>query len=183
MYRLEVDPLELGEDVKAIGLELIDEENREPVRGAAAAQVWGRILSALAATEPWGFDFFSHVERVAEYCARHAIPFRHAGARCLVVEPPAEAGLEELLLRFEAETFGVRAGEKLREGDDELEGDLSRRGLDAYHHRYANYFFCAVCDFENGFLTLLTRRLWASEVLRRVQPLLSDLQVNVLIPQ
>ena len=47
----------------------------------------------------------------------------------------------------------------------------------------ANYFFCAVCDFENGFLTLLTNRLWASEVIRRLRPVLDELPVEVARPQ
>ena len=40
MFLLEVEPLDLGADVKAIGLELIEPENREPVRGIEAARIW-----------------------------------------------------------------------------------------------------------------------------------------------
>ena len=47
MYLLEVEPLDLGEDVKAVGLELIEPENREPVRGADAAGGW--LFAALRA--------------------------------------------------------------------------------------------------------------------------------------
>jgi len=94
------------------------------------------------------------------------------------LEPTA---LEELLLRFEKETFGARAGARI-DSDAELEGELSRRGADGYHHAFANYFFCAVCDFENGALTLLTNRLWASEVVRRVTPVVRDLGVEVRLP-
>ena len=60
---------------------------------------------------------------------------------------------------------------------------MARRGVDAYHQTYANYFFCSVCDFENGFLTLLSKRLWASEVIRRVTPVLTDLSVEARIPR
>ncbi|MCL4522597.1 MAG: hypothetical protein M1453_06925 [Acidobacteria bacterium] len=182
MYLLEVEPLDLGEDVKAIGLELIEPENREPVRGAEAAQVWSRVLPALSATEPWAFDFFSHPERVQDYCGRHGIAYRTTG-KCMVIEAPEEAALPALLERFAGETFGVRSGGPLLAGDGALEGDLARRGVDAYHQTYPNYFFCAVCDFENGFLTLLTTRLWASEVIRRVTPVLADLEVEVRIPR
>ncbi len=182
MYLLEVEPLYLGEDVKAIGLELIEPENREPVRGAEAARVWSRVLSALGATEPWAFDFFSHLERVRDYCNRHGIAYREAG-KCLVVGAPHEDDLPALLERFESETFGVRAGERLKTVDAALEGDLARRGVDAYHQTYPDYVFCGVCDFENGFLTLLSKRLWASEVIRRVTPVLKDLAVEARIPR
>src|SRR5574337_801952 len=98
-YLLEVEPLDLGADVKAIGLELIDPENREPVRGAEAAQVWSRVLPALSATEPWAFDFFSHLERVQDHCGRHGIAFRTTG-KCMVIGAPEEAALPALLERF-----------------------------------------------------------------------------------
>ena len=182
MYLLEVEPLDLGEDVKAIGLELIEPENREPVRGAEAAQIWSRILAALSATEAWAFDFFSHLERVREYCGRHDIAFREM-RKCMVIGAPDEDALPALLERFEGETFGVRSGGPLLAIDMALEGDLARRGVDAYHQTYPNYLFCGVCDFENGFLTLLTKRLWASEVIRRVSPVLTDLVVEARIPR
>jgi hypothetical protein len=182
MYLLEVEPLDLGEDVKAIGLELIEPENREPVRGAEAAQVWSRVLLALTATEPWALDFFSHVERVRDYCDRHGVAYREAG-KCLVIHAPQEAALPGLLERFAGETFGVRSGAELKMPDAVLEGDLARRGVDAYHQTYTNYVFCGVCDFENGFLTLLTKPLWASEVIRRVTPVLKDLAVEARVPR
>jgi len=179
-YLLEVEPLDLGGDVKAIGLELIEPENREPVRGADAAQIWGRVLTALSATEPWAFDFFSHLERVRDFCGRHGIDYRETG-KCLVISAPHDGALSALLERFEGETFGVRSGGPLATGDATLEGDLAKRGVDAYHQTYTNYFFCAVCDFEGGFLTLLTKRLWASEVIRRVTPVLKELAVEARI--
>ena len=85
--------------------------------------------------------------------------------------------------RFEGETFGVRAGGALPKEDNELESDLARRGADGYHKKYSNYYFCGVCDFENGFLTLLTKRFWASEIIRRVTPALADLEVEARIPR
>ena len=182
MYLLEVEPLDLGADVKAIGLELIEPENREPVRGAEAAQIWGRVLTALCATEPWACDFFSHVERVRDYCARHEIDFRESG-KCVMISAPRDEALPALLQRFEGETFGVRAGGPLMTMDAALESVLGWRGVDAYHQTYSNYFFCGVCDFESGFLTLLTKRLWASEVIRRVTPVLKDLAVEARIPR
>jgi len=180
--QLEIEPMDLGADVKAVGLELIEPESREPVRGAEAARTWAAVLTALAGNESWVLDFFSHGNRVREYCSRHEITFRDTSPRSLVVFPPHLQELEGLLARFEGETFGVRAGGQLAAGDAALESDLARRGVDAYHHAYTNYLFCAICDFENGFLTVLTNRLWASEVIRRVRPALEGLPVSVSRP-
>ncbi|MGB6626315.1 MAG: hypothetical protein WBE43_16155, partial [Candidatus Acidiferrales bacterium] len=57
--------------------------------------------------------------------------------------------------------------------------ELSRHGPDAYHQAYSNYNFCAICDLENGSVVLLSRKLWASEVARRVRPTLNSLDVQV----
>jgi len=182
MYWLEVEPLNLGADVKAVGMELIDPASGEPVRGAEAARIWSRVLPAVAGAEPWALDFFSHLDRLRDFCSRHAIPYREAAPRAIVIAVPDAEPLAALLERFQGETFGARAGGPLTSGDAALEGDLARRGVDAYHHAFANYFFCAVCDFENGSLVLLTNRLWASEVIRRVGPVLRDLNVEVSLP-
>lgn len=182
MYLLEVEPLNLGEDVKALGLELIEPRSREPARGNDAARIWGHVLWALAGTEPWALDFFSHLDPLREFCARHAIRYRVAAARSIVIGAPEDAQLTALLERFAGETFGARAGKMVDSGDPALEGDLARRGADAYHHAFANYLYCAVCDFENGFLTLLTGQLWAQEAVRRVSPVLRDLRVEVRLP-
>ena len=46
----------------------------------------------------------------------------------------------------------------------------------------AKHFFCAVCGFEDGSLVLLSEKLWASEVIRRVRPVVEDLEVEVRLP-
>jgi hypothetical protein len=178
-YSLKIEALDLGTDIKAAALELIETASREPLRGAEAAKIWSTVLPAIAGGEPWALDFFSHVERVREFCRQNAIAFRDAAERCCIVPQPEPERLAELFERFEGETFGIRAGDSLFAKDTALEADLARRGVDAYHPAFPRYYFCAVCDFENGFLTLLSNRLWASEIIRRVRPVVESLQVSV----
>jgi hypothetical protein len=180
-YILEIEPLDLGADVKAVGLDLMEVESREPAHGSDAAHIWAATLPALAANEPWVLDFFAHVDRVRDYCALHEISFEEKSPRYLRVVPNPES-LAALIERFAGETFGARAGTPVSAGDESLETDLARRGVDGYHGAFGNYLYCAVCDFENGFLTLLTGKLWTSEVLRRVKPALSGLPVEVARP-
>ena len=72
--------------------------------------------------------------------------------------------------RFEGETFGIRAGAAGQPpGMRHWKEALARSGVDAYQEAYSRYLFCAVCDFENGFLTVLSEHLWASEVIRRAR--------------
>jgi hypothetical protein len=182
-YVLEIEPLDLGPDVKAVGLDLMEVESREPARGSDAGHVWAAALAALAGTEPWALDFFAHVDRVREYCALHAIAFEEkSSGHSLVIPAPSPEPLAVLFERFSGETFGARAGSLLA-GDPAVESELAARGVDAYHAAFRDYLFCAVCDFENGFLTLLTEKLWTSEVLRRVKPAVARLPVEVARPQ
>ena len=182
-YVLEVEPLDLGADVKAVGLDLMEVESREPARGSDAAHIWAATLGARAGAEPWALDFFAHIGRVREYCRLHGIVFEEkSSGRCLVIPAPSPGALAGLIERFAGETFGARAGAPLAAGDAIVEGDLARCGVDAYHAAFRNYLFCAVCDFENGFLTLLTEKLWTSEVLRRVKPAVASLPVEVARP-
>lgn len=184
IYILEVEPLDLGADVKAVGLNLVEIESREPVRGEDAAKLWAATLAALPGTEPWGFDFFSHLDRVREYCRLHELPCQEkASGHCLVIPAPSGDELVAFIERFAGETFGIRAGALFASGDSTIEGELAKRGVDAYHNTFKNYLFCAVCDFENGFLTLLTEKLWTSEVLRRIKPATREMPVEVARPQ
>jgi len=180
VYLLEIEPLDLGADVRAMGLELTEaDENREPIRGADAARIWSRVLRAVASAESWALDFFSHLDRLRDYLQRHQIPYREATKHTLVVPAPELDILEPLLDRFQGETFGARAGRRLAEGDPTLEGELARRGVDAYHTAFSNYFFCAICNFEDGSLILLSEKLWASEVIRRIRPALEGHDVEI----
>jgi hypothetical protein len=180
MRRLEVEALVLGMGVRGVLLEFIETETRAPVTGAEAAPIWSAVLAGLAAGEPWSFDFFAHLDRVRDFLRSRRISFRDAGIA--VVENPRIETSSAIIARFEGETFGVRAGAMPAESDVALERGLVQRGVDAYQEAYCGYSFCAVCDFQNGFLTLLSDRLWASEVIRRARTALEGKQVEVTRP-
>jgi hypothetical protein len=183
LHLLDIEPMDLGPDVRAVGLELVEaDENREPVRGKDAARIWSRVFWATTGKEPWALDFFSHLDRIRDYCQNHQIAYREASQRSIVIPAPDLPQLEALFDRFQNETFGARAGAAVEAGDPALEGDLARRGVDAYQKAFPNYFFCAVCGFEDGSLVLLSEKLWASEVIRRVRPVIEDLEVEVRLP-
>jgi hypothetical protein len=182
-YSLDVQAMDLGPDVKAVGLELIETESREPLRGPEAAAIWAGTLLALAADEFYVVDFFSHLDRVREFCATHAIAFREAAARCLVIPQPSLELLRLLLGRFESETFGMRVGPAASNEDPGLERELSHHGLDAYQPAYLRYTCCAVCEPGDGWVTLLSKSLWPSEIIRRVRPALQPFDVYIARPQ
>lgn len=181
MILLEVELLDLGQDVRAIHLDLVELQgaDREPLRGEDAARVWSLALPAIAAKELWSLDFFSHLDRVREFCQTRKIEYRDASKRSLVIPSLQPDVLLELFKRFEAETFGMRAGSRLETPDEALENNLASHGVDAYHSAYPGYFFCAVCDFEDGSVVILSEKLWASEVVRRIRPGLKGLEIQV----
>src|SRR2546429_5094095 len=80
-FSLDVQALNLGGDVKAVGLELIETQNREPVRGKDAAAIWSVVFPALAGNESYAVDFFSRVERVREFSKTRQIALREATER------------------------------------------------------------------------------------------------------
>jgi hypothetical protein len=175
--------MELGADTKAVGLELIDTESREPLRGAEAAEIWAAALATLPAKEFFVLDFFSHLERVRDFCKSHNIAYRESASRCLVVPRPSAEALRQLVARFDAETFGLRAGPAAEKEDPALEKELSHRGLDAYQAAYLRYTFCAICEPSDGWVTLLTDSLWPTEIIRRVRPGLQPFDVYIARPQ
>jgi hypothetical protein len=181
-YSLDVQELQLGADVKAVGMELLETESREPFRGPEAAKIWAAGFPALANGEQYVLDFFSHLERVREFCATHSIVFREAASRSLVIPKPSTELLRQILERFEAETFGLRAAPVIAE-DAELETELSRRGLNGYQGAYKRYTFCAVCEPSDGWVTILSETLWPSEIIRRMRPAMQPFDVYLARPQ
>src|SRR5437879_4280211 len=109
-FSLDVQALDLGGEVKAVGLELVETENREPVRGKDAAEIWSAVFPALAGNEPYVVDFFSHIERVREFCKLHEIALREAAERCVVLPQPNQEQLHQIFERFEGENFRIRHG-------------------------------------------------------------------------
>jgi hypothetical protein len=180
---LDVEAQDLGNGVKGVGLELIETNNREPVIGEQAAEIWSVAFPALAAQDFLAVDFFSHLDRVRDFCVAHGIKFREAAGRCVVLPGPSQQHLRQLCARFEDETFGVRAGPAAQNADAVLEGDLSKRGVDAYEPAYGRYTFCAICDLKNGWVTLLSASLWASEVIRRLRAALEPFDIYLARPQ
>src|SRR2546425_10281136 len=94
-FSLDVQALDLGGVVKAVGLELVGTENREPVRGKDAAEIWSAVFPALAGNESYALDFFSHIERVREFCKTRDIAIRDAAERCVVLPQPNSERSEE----------------------------------------------------------------------------------------
>jgi len=181
-FFLDVQALDLGSDAKAVGLELVETESREPVRGKEAAEIWSAVFPALAGNESYVLDFFSHVGRVLEFCKMRQIEFREATDRCVVIPAPTAEQLLQIFERFEGETFGIRTGAAARTADAALEGDLSRRGLDAYQAAFPRYKFCAICEPEDGWVTLLSESLWPSEIIRLLRPAVRQFDVHIARP-
>jgi hypothetical protein len=182
LYSLDVQGLDLGPEVRAVGLELLGTQSREPVKEAAGAEIWAAVFPALAGDEFCVVDFFSHVDRVTEFCELRGIRTRKAGERCLVAPQPSDDQLQQLFERFETETFGLRVGAAAQGPDGTLEAELSKRGLDAYQPAYARYTFCAVCQPEDGWVTLLSESLGTGEVIRRVRPAIEQFDVYIAQP-
>ena len=178
---LEIEPMDLGQDVRAIGLELVDGPDREPVRGEDAAQVWSAVLPMLAGKETWVLDFLSKADRLRAFCRAKSIPFREISRAVTVLTAPPPEILIQLFRNFANETLGLRAGNAVQTADAPLEGELASRGLDAYHASYPRYAFCGICDLENGSLVLLSNSLWATEASRRIRPALNGTDVKVQI--
>src|SRR5258708_30056401 len=135
-FSLDVQALDLGGEVKAVGLELIETQNREPVRGKDAAEIWSAVFPALAGDESYAMDFFSHIERVREFCKMREIRLREAAERCVVLPQPNREQLRLVFAPFEAGQFGFRTGAGSHSAHTALEGDRSTRGLDAYQSAY-----------------------------------------------
>jgi hypothetical protein len=194
--RLLIEPLNLGVDVRAISLDLAEEGADAPAAGPDALAIWNAAVPALVADEEWTLDFVSHLDRVRDFCRANNIPWREAGARCVTIAHPSAEQLDLLFARFETETFGFRARKSAAASgtaaaedaskyleDAELESELSKRGMDGYHGAFTRYTLCAICDFENGSVVLLTEKLSSGEVLRRLRPVVTELGAKIERPE
>jgi hypothetical protein len=181
-FSLDVQALDLGPNTNALGIELIDTQSREPVKGKEAVEIWAAVLEALPGAEPFVVDFFSHLDRVRGFCEQRKISFRLGAERCLVLAQPDAQQLHEILDRFSTETFGMRAGAAASDPDLALEGQLSKRGLDAYQEAYARYEFCAVCEPDDGWLTLLSDTLSSTVAIQRLRPAVQPFDIYISLP-
>src|SRR5260370_17174172 len=107
-FSLDVQALDLGADVRAVSLEILETESREPVRGKQATDFWSAVLPLLTAGEPFVLDFFSHLERIRDFCVAKKIAFREAGTRCIRLPQPPPEQLHHLFQPFEPQTFPLR---------------------------------------------------------------------------
>jgi hypothetical protein len=193
--RLLIEPLNLGPDVRAISLDLAEEGADAPAAGPEALAIWTAAVPALVGDESWTLDFVSHLDRVRDFCRTNNIPWREAGPRFITIDRPNVEQIESLFTRFETETFGFRAKKVPAAGtavatdaskdleDADLESELSKRGMDGYHGAYTRYTLCAICDFENGSIVLLTEKLSSGEVLRRIRPAVTALGAKIERPE
>jgi hypothetical protein len=190
-----IEPLNLGPEVRAISLDLAEEGADSAAAGPEALAIWTAAVPALIADESWTLDFVSHLDRVRDFCRANSISWREAGPRCVAIPQPNSEQLESIFARFETETFGFRARKTQADGialaagaskeleDADLESELSTRGMDGYHGAYARYTLCAICDFENGSIVLLTEKLSSGEVLRRLRPVVTALRAQIERPE
>ena len=170
--------------MKAVGLELVETENREPVRGKQAAEIWSALFPALAGDEFYAVDFFSHIDRVQEFCKARKIEFRESWRALLGSAATQSRTTLPAFRTLRGRNLWNSRGTRLRKHPDAaLEGDLSKRGVDAYQPAYERYFFCAICEPEDGWVTLLSATLWASEVIRRVRPAVLPFDIYIARPQ
>ena len=179
MYLLDVEPLDLGPDVRAVGLELVEaDENREPVRGQDAARIWSRVLPRHCADEALGPRFLQPSRPRARLLQNHDIDFREAGQRFDRDSCARTRSLESLLDRFQNETFGARAGALVTNRRSRARRRTGAAGRRRLPQSFPELFFLRHCGFEDGSLVLLSEKLWASEVIRRVRPALEGLDVE-----
>jgi len=104
------------------------------------------------------------------------IRLREAAERCVVLPRPNREQLRLIFERFEAETFGFRAGAAVTV----RRRRARRRPFKAWSRRlsigvYALFVFAPFCEPEDGWVTLLSESLWLSEVIRRVRPAVSTI--------
>ena len=181
-YRLEVAAFDLGQDVKAVGLELIDPETRDPVGGSEAARIWAAVLLSLAGETPWALDFFAHLERVEEFCKSRGIAFRQPNEHVLILLKQLAEPLGTLFERFAGETFGIRAGETVDAGDDDVEGKPGTQGRGRLSHDICELFILRGVRLRERLSNRIKRTIRASEVIRRLRTGLLGMRVEIARP-
>ena len=144
-----------------MGLELIDPETREPVTGRGSREDLGGGVDCARGGRSLGARFFRASGTGAGVLpVAAASHFASPTSACWSFRSSRSRQLAAIVERFAGETFGVRAGGLLAQATRDVEAGLAERGVDALPHwPIRSYLFCAVCDFENGFLTVAERSL------------------------
>src|SRR5438128_11959520 len=83
-FSLDVEALDLGVDVKAVSMEILETESREPARGKQATDFWAAVFPLPVGNEPFVIDFFSHLDRVRAFCSAKRTALRTRGPRWLM---------------------------------------------------------------------------------------------------
>ena len=129
--------MDLGPAVKAVGLELIETESREPLRGPEAARHLGRGIDRSRRHRSLRLSISSVTSiAFANSAPPTPSPIREAASRCLVIPQPSLELLRLIFARFEVGNVRHARWSRCAKRRCALESELSHRGLDAYQPAY-----------------------------------------------
>jgi len=132
-----VETLDLGPGVKAIGMELIETESREPVRGKDAIAIWAGVFPALVAQSVVSIS--SATSSASVISAPVTNRFREAGAAASSCRNQATSSprIDRAVRR---RNLRIAHRQAVLIADTQLES-ASPTGLDAYQAAYTAILF------------------------------------------
>ena len=182
-FSLDVEALDLGPGVKAVGLELVETENREPFV-ARRQRRFGRRSSL-----PWRMKNITSWIFSATSIALRSFARR---GRSSIAKQACAAWFCRSRGRVNCSSFSSASKAKPLEFAREPLRKLPMPRWKATFPSAASTptkppmsatLFCAVCEPEDGWVTLLSATLWASEVIRRVRPAVLPFDIYIARPQ